>query len=66
MRREIVSQALALAMLSLLFKAEAPFAQTSSTSKTGVGTPETALRFSTAMQCKEKLSPEVRSTTKML
>ena len=54
MRSNIVSHALALAMVSLLLQANAPLAQTSITSKTGVGTPETgiAMFYTDAMQGK--------------
>ena len=47
-------------MVSLLLQAEAPLAQTSITSKTGVGTPETgiAIFYSDAMQGKAVASGE--------
>ena len=60
MTSNIVSHALALAMVSLLLQAEAPVAQTSITSKTGVGTSETgiAIFYSDAMQGKAVASGE--------
>ena len=60
MTSNIVSHALALAMISLLLQAEAPFAQKSSTSKTGIGTTETgiAIFYSDAMQGKAVASGE--------
>jgi rare lipoprotein A len=60
MTSNIVSHALALAMVSLLLQAEAPLAQTSITSKTGVDTPETgiAIFYSDEMQGKAVASGE--------
>jgi len=62
MTSNIVSHALALAlaMVSLRLQAEAPLAQTSTTSKTGVGTTETgiAIFYSDAMQGKAVASGE--------
>src|SRR5215469_13648303 len=60
MTSNIVSPALALAMVSLLLQAEGSLAQTSITSETGVGTPETgiAIFYSDAMQGKAVASGE--------
>lgn len=60
MTSNIASKVLALAMVSLLLQTEAPLAQTSITSKTGVGTPETgiAIFYSDAMQGKAVASGE--------
>src|SRR5262245_35341277 len=57
MTSNILSQVLALAMASLLLQAEAPFAQTSSTSKTGIETG-IAIFYSDAMQGKAVASGE--------
>ena len=60
MTSKIASQVLALAMVSLLLQTNAPLAQTSTTSKTGVGTPEMgiAIFYSDAMQGKAVASGE--------
>jgi hypothetical protein len=56
----IVSRVLGLAMVGLLLQAEAPFAQTSATSKAGIGTTETgiAIFYNDAMQGKVVASGE--------
>ena len=60
MKSDIVLHALALAMLTLLLQSEVPLAQTASTAKTGVSTPETgvAIFYSDAMQGKAVASGE--------
>lgn len=60
MASNIVSHALALAIVRLLLQAEAPLAQTSVTSKAGIGATETgvAIFYSDAMQGKAVASGE--------
>ena len=60
MASNIVSHALALAIVSLLLQAEAPLAQTSVTSKARIGATETgvAIFYSDAMQGKAVASAE--------
>jgi len=60
MTSNVISRALALAMVSLLLQAEGALAQASIKSKTGGGTPETgiAIFYSDAMQGKAVASGE--------
>ena len=60
MTSNFVSHVLALAMVTLLLQTKASLAQTSITSKTGVGTPETGIAsfYSDAMQGKAVASGE--------